>query len=133
MLCGQSPYLTYLAEITLRPISMTKLTILNNNNNNIIAQGILGTEVLEVEGYYYFPRSQVNLENTAKVEKAYFCPIKKSSCDYYYLKDENGNIMPREMCWIYEAVENTLFKQITGLVGFYARDMGNGVSLKTSK
>jgi uncharacterized protein (DUF427 family) len=111
---------------------MTKVSIVNNQNNSIIAEGFLGGDVLEVEGYYYFLRSQVNLENTTKVEKAYFCPIKKSPCDYYFLKDENGSAMPREMCWIYETVENILFKQIIGMVGFYTRDMGNGVSLNIS-
>ena len=108
---------------------MTKITIKNNLTDQIIAQGILGQDELQLEGNYYFSRENVDLNDTVELSDAYTCPIKKSTCDYYYLKDEKGEQMSRELCWIYERITNSLFKDIESKVGFYARDVGNGVAI----
>lgn len=111
---------------------MSKITIKNLNTGVIIAQGELGENVISMEGNYYFERSLVDLKNTTMKPKAYFCPIKQSSCDYYFLVDGNGLTNNREMAWIYPEISNTLFKRIAGMVGFYSRDVGNGISANIS-
>jgi uncharacterized protein (DUF427 family) len=109
---------------------MTKITIVNNENQEKIAQGILGQDVLKVEGNYYFKADLVDFSNTVMEEDAYFCPIKQSKCDYYFLVDSKGLKQDREMCWIYEQINNTLFKNIQEMVGFYSRNIaGNGISI----
>jgi uncharacterized protein (DUF427 family) len=90
-------------------------------DGKIIAQGILDTDVFMVEGNYYFDRSKVDFGHLIKKENAYFCPIKKSPCDYYFL-DTNPE---REIAWIYETVTNSVFQIIAGKVGFYPRSSTN--------
>jgi uncharacterized protein (DUF427 family) len=76
---------------------------------------------MELEGNYYFVKESVKLDQMLKQESAYTCPIKKSTCDYYFVKNETGGKADRESAWIYEDVTNTLFKSIQRKVGFYAR------------
>lgn len=98
-----------------------KEIIYKNQDGKIIAEGTLNTDVFVVEGNYYFDRSKVDFDHLIKKENAYFCPIKKSSCDYYFL-DANPN---REIAWIYEKVINSMFQIIAGKVGFYPRNSTN--------
>ncbi len=109
---------------------MTKITITNNENNQKIAEGILGQNVVKVEGNYYFQPDLVDFSNTVMEEDAYYCPIKHSKCDYYFLVDSKGVKQDREMCWIYNEVSNPLFKNIAEMVGMYSQNVeGNGVSI----
>jgi uncharacterized protein (DUF427 family) len=98
-----------------------KNIIISTKSGNIIAEGIVGENVLELEGNYYFDKAAVKLDQMLKQEAAYTCPIKKSTCDYYFVKNETGGKADRESAWIYEDVTNTLFKGIQGKVGFYSR------------
>ena len=90
-------------------------------DGKIIAEGILDKDVVMVEGNYYFDRSKVDFEHLTKKENAYFCPIKKSPCDYYFL----GSNPDREIAWIYETVASSMFQNIAGKVGFYPRSSTN--------
>lgn len=110
-------------------MTQTQITI-TDSSQNIIAQGILGFDVLKVEGNFYFSRQKVDLEGLSKKEKAYHCPIKNSDCDYYFLNDEQGKPMDTELCWIYDQIPNSLFKQLEHKVGFYSFDRGNGAIIK---
>jgi uncharacterized protein (DUF427 family) len=98
-----------------------KNIIISTKSGNIIAEGVIGENVMELEGNYYFDKESVKLDQMLKQEAAYTCPIKKSSCDYYFVKNETGGKEERESAWIYEDVTNTLFKGIQGKVGFYSR------------
>lgn len=109
---------------------MTKISIINQANQEIIASGTLGENILNLEGNYYFKPELVDFSNTVMEDEAYFCPVKRSGCDYFYLISADGTKSEREMCWIYDEISNSLFKQIAGLVGFYSKNVAkNGVSI----
>jgi len=99
---------------------MTQITF-TTTTGQLVTTGTLGQSILEVEGYYYFSPDRVNLEGFIKAESAYTCPIKQSSCDYYYTVGGDGQKLGREVAWIYPSVNNSLFKKIEGWVGFYPR------------
>ena len=99
---------------------MTQITF-KANNGQAIASGILGQDIVELEGYYYFSSDKVDLSDLVKQEKAYTCHIKNSTCDYYFVKDAAGNKVGREVAWIYPVITNSLFKSIEGKVGLYPR------------
>ena len=103
---------------------MTKLTY-KTLDGKTLATGILGQDVLIVEGYHYFKREAVDLTSTLKEEKAYHCPIKNSDCDYYFLLDENSEKEGQEIAWIYPTINNSLFEKIAGMVGFYSYSREN--------
>ncbi len=98
-----------------------KHIVISASTGEILADGILGQQVSQVEGNYYFERDCVALDTLVVKKKAYHCPIKKSDCDYYYVPDKNGKVQGREVAWIYEIIANPLFAQITGKVGMYKR------------
>ena len=109
---------------------MTKISIINQSNQEIIASGVLGESIINIEGNYYFKPELVDFSNTVMEDEAYFCSVKRSSCDYFYLISADGTKSEREMCWIYDEISNGLFKQIAGLVGFYSKDVArNGVNI----
>jgi len=110
---------------------MPNITVKNKATGAVIASSQLGKGVLSVEGNYYFSRENVDFAGLTKVSKAYHCPIKNSDCDYYYLSDQSGKKMDRELCWIYEEIDNSLFKQIAGKVGFYTTPPSNGSEVIT--
>jgi uncharacterized protein (DUF427 family) len=98
-----------------------KHIVISASTGEILADGILGEQVTVVEGNYYFDRECVMLDMFVSKKNAYTCPIKKSSCDYYYIPDKNGRVQGKEVCWIYETIENPLFAGIVGKVGMYKR------------
>lgn len=106
---------------------MTQIIIKIKGSEKVIAKGQLGTDIQSLEGNYYIKRELVDLKSANIQEKAYTCPIKKASCDYYFFKDESGQNFPREGCWIYDSIPNELFKSIEGWVGFYTRPPQNGL------
>lgn len=103
---------------------MNNITIQTKSGEKI-ASGILGQDILALEGYYYFPITNVNFDLLTMKPAMYTCPIKKSTCDYYYVKDENGEAMGGEVAWIYEKINNNLFIKIEGMVGFYPKNTPN--------
>ncbi|MEI6728867.1 MAG: DUF427 domain-containing protein [bacterium] len=111
-------------------MTQTQITIKDSTDQKIIAQGILGQDVLKVEGNFYFYGQKVDLQGLSKKEKAYHCPIKNSDCDYYFVNDDQGKPMETELCWIYSKIPNSLFKQLENMVGFYSFDRGNGAIIK---
>jgi len=103
---------------------MKNITISTKDGQKIVS-GNLGQDVLSLEGYYYFPKESVNFDLLTMKPSMYTCPIKNSTCDYYYVKDENGAVASNEVAWIYEKINNGLFSQIEGMVGFYPRSSTN--------
>lgn len=97
---------------------MKKITY-KDQQGNVLAEGVFGESAQEAEGNYYIDRENVDFSHLSKKENAYFCPIKSSQADYYYLKDENGQQGKQEACWIYEEIAVPEFKRIEGKVGFY--------------
>lgn len=109
---------------------MKNITISTKNGQKIVS-GNIGEDILSLEGYYYFPKESVNFELLAIKPAMYTCPIKNSTCDYYYVKDENGEATGSEIGWIYEKINNGLFSQIEGMVGFYSRSGANTELVET--
>lgn len=89
--------------------------------DKIIAQGEYGTEVVSVDGNYYFSREVTDFGHLQIKGKGqqYYCPIKKSKCDYYNLVDENENIIVDEIGWIYETTIE-LYKACAKKIAFYS-------------
>ena len=98
---------------------MKKLTY-KDQQGNIIAEAT-GKQIHEAEGNYYLDPETVKLDQLAMVPNSYHCPIKNSDADYYYLKDENGEPVGQEACWLYKSIPAEEFKHIEGKVGFYRR------------
>ena len=71
-----------------------------------------------IEGNYYFDKSEVNFDLLTKKDDMYTCPIKRATCNYYYLASD----LNREIGWCYEKIASSLFENIAGKVGFYARE-----------
>ena len=103
---------------------MNNITIQTKSGEKITS-GILEQDILALEGYYYFPKENVNFDLLTMKPAMYTCPIKNSTCDYYYIKDNNSDAMGGEVAWIYEKINNSLFTQIEGTVGFYPKSTSN--------
>jgi Domain of unknown function (DUF427) len=90
-------------------------------NGSKLASGELGKTVIGAEGNYYFDRSVVDFFHLMMKGEGqqYTCPIKRGTCDYYNLVDDAGNIVEDEIGWIYESVENSLFKGVEHKIAFY--------------
>jgi uncharacterized protein (DUF427 family) len=90
-------------------------------DEQLLAQGELGEQVLQVEGNYYFDKSCVRFEHLKMTGEGqnYTCPMKRGTCDYYDLVNENGEVVIPEVGWIYEVVGNGLFEPIAGRMAFY--------------
>ena len=100
---------------------MKHYTVTDTRTNTVIATGTLGKDLQIVEGYYYFDRANINLDTLAKEVDAYTCPIKHSTCDYYYTTDSDGNAKGQEIGWIYEKINNSLFSSIEHQFGMYLK------------
>ena len=74
-------------------------------------------KAVHLEGNYYFDKSEVNFDLLTKKEAMYTCPIKRATCDYYYLNHDAEH----EIGWCYETIDSSLFEHIAGKVGFYVR------------
>lgn len=90
-------------------------------NDEKLATGELSSSVVSSEGNFYFDRSVVDFTKLVMKGESqqYTCPIKRGTCDYYNLIDDQGNVVDDEIGWIYENVENSLFKGIEGKIAFY--------------
>jgi len=99
---------------------MTNITIQTKTGQKIVS-GKLGENIISLEGYYYFNKEDVNFDLLTMKKAMYTCPIKNSTCDYYYLKNENNQPLISEIAWVYEVINNSLYKAIEGKVGFYGK------------
>lgn len=108
---------------------MSTITI-KNNENEIIASGSLGNGVWSLEGNFYFETNLVNLDliKESTPDDTYTCPIKRSTCIYYNLV-ENDKITARQIAWNYKTIVNTTFKNIEGKIGFYSTTK-NGLNVE---
>lgn len=86
----------------------------------IIAEGEIGKDLIEADGSYYFMPAAVNHELLEMTDETYTCPY-KGLCNYYNLKDEEGNVVKTQASWIYET-PNDGWEQIAGKYGFYIQD-----------
>lgn len=93
---------------------MSTITIKSKLDGSVIATS---NKVINLEGNYYFDKSEVNFGLLTKKEAMYTCPIKRATCDYYYLTYD----VEHEIGWCYETIPSSLFEHIAGKVGFYAR------------
>lgn len=112
--------LDYFVDITKTTCIMKNITIQTKEGKQIVS-GALGQDIITAEGYYYFPKESVNFDLLTMKPAMYTCPIKQSTCDYYYVKDQNDDSVGSEIAWVYEKINNSLFSQIEGMVGFYPK------------
>lgn len=94
---------------------MTTIILQQKSTGKKIAMGILDITVLKVQKNYYFDEKDVNFDILIKKLKSYTCPIKRSVCDYYYLKSD----LSQEVGWCYENILNSTFKNLNGKIGFF--------------
>jgi uncharacterized protein (DUF427 family) len=83
-----------------------------------IAIGELGKDVVKYENNYYFDKECVNLDNLDTKPKRYTCPLKRATCDYYYLQNSSST---QEIGWCYESIANKNLLYLAGKIGFYGR------------
>lgn len=97
-----------------------------------LAKGILETDVVEVEGRYYFKPEALNGEVLQLKGKGhqYYCPIKDAKADYYNLVWDK-KILVKEVGWIYEELANPEFKKIAGKMAFYGKEKGVKIETNT--
>jgi uncharacterized protein (DUF427 family) len=93
---------------------MPSIIITSKESGQIIAES---ASPILLEGNYYFDKSEVNLEALNKKDQMYTCPIKKSTCDYYYLPEDDS----KEVAWCYESITNPDFTNIESKIGLYAK------------
>jgi uncharacterized protein (DUF427 family) len=99
---------------------MTNIAIQTKAGQKIVA-GVVGENIILLEGYYYFNKEDVNFDLLTMKNDMYTCPIKNSTCDYYYLKNKNNQPLINEIAWAYNHINNNLYKSIEGKIGFYAK------------
>jgi uncharacterized protein (DUF427 family) len=91
---------------------MSNTTIKSTLDGTIIASS---DKAISFEGYIYFDKSEVNMDILTKKTAMYTCPIKRATCDYYYLESNPD----QEIGWCYETIPSSLYGHIAGKIGFY--------------
>lgn len=108
---------------------MSKVTIKTTDPQTgeemIIAEGVIGQDLIEAEGNYYFmPDALPSHELLKKTERTYTCPY-KGLCYYYDLMNEQGDVVKTDATWVYDTPSDG-WEMIGGKYGFYAYDQ-NGI------
>lgn len=102
------------------------ITVRDAENGSLLAQGILGTDVIELEGSYYFDRARVNFAHLKVTARTYTCPYKGVSL---WIDLDTPVARLENVAWVYEHVKLG-FEHIQGRVGFYMRTM-RGIVVET--
>ncbi|NJK71306.1 DUF427 domain-containing protein [Candidatus Gracilibacteria bacterium] len=112
---------------------MSEKIIVKSSDGTILAQGNIGKGVVHVEGNYYFDKSLVNFDLIKMMGNGqqYTCPIKRGTCDYYNLVNSNGETVTEEIGWVYEKVNNEMFKLVEHKMAFYS--YGRGLDILTEE
>lgn len=95
------------------------ITIRDAENGSLLAQGVLGKDVIELEGSYYFDRTKVYFGNLKVSARTYTCPYKGVSL-WIDLNTTATHI--ENVAWVYDHVKPG-FEHIQGRIGFYMRTM----------
>lgn len=104
------------------------ITIRDAENGTILAQGQLETDVIVLEGSYYFDRANVNFGQLKLTGRTYTCPYKGVSL---WVDLDTPTAHLENVAWVYDHV-NPGFEHIKGRVGFYMRTMRGIVVEKAS-
>ncbi|MBK8020526.1 MAG: DUF427 domain-containing protein [Chloroflexi bacterium] len=96
---------------------MKRVIIKSRATGNVIAQGILGQDVHEVESSWYFPPELVDMTHMMVTERTYTCPY-KGVC--YWVDMETSAIRAQNVAWIYYEPKRG-YERIKGYVGFSNR------------
>ncbi|MBL8131372.1 MAG: DUF427 domain-containing protein [Anaerolineae bacterium] len=96
---------------------MTHVMIKNRVDGNIIAQGVLGQDVHEIEAGWYFPPEAVDSTHLLVTERTYSCPY-KGVC--YWVDMETPDMHVQNIAWIYYEPKRG-YEKIKGYVGFSSR------------
>lgn len=105
---------------------MTKVTIVDKEREQSIAQADLGSGALAFEGNYYFDPDKVNMENLVISDRIYTCPY-KGYANWIDLKTPDGTI--NDVAWVYYDPKPS-FTHIKGRIGFYSTNRAGTIAIK---
>ncbi len=77
---------------------MATIIVKDITRNEIVAQGDLKSDVIELEGAFYFEPQRVAANNMVITERTYTCPY-KGVCQWIDLQTPDGVV--RDVGWIY--------------------------------
>lgn len=94
------------------------LTVRDRHNGAVLASGIEGESVIELEGNWYFHPDNVNSDIIDISERTYNCPY-KGVCHWIDLNAPESRV--QNIGWVYQ---DTLpdYKHIDGWIAFYSRN-----------
>lgn len=105
-----------------------QLTIRDAHSGLLIGQGILGDDVIELEGCYYFKPELIDMRNLVLTARTYTCSY-KGTCFWVDLKTESGRV--ENIGFSYQHVKDG-YERIKNRIGFYGRSM-RGLSVEFSE
>lgn len=105
---------------------MTKVTIIDKDRQQPIAQGNLDADALAFEGNFYFDAENVNMENLIVTDRIYTCPY-KGYANWIDLKTPDGVI--KDVAWVYNDPKPG-YTQIKGRIGFYSTNRAGTTAVK---
>jgi uncharacterized protein (DUF427 family) len=90
-------------------------------SGTVLAQGNMGSELVEYEGNLYFQPEAVNQAALRVSERTYTCPY-KGTCNWVDYQGADGSEV-RDVAWVYPKVKPG-HEVIRGRFGFYASARG---------
>ncbi|MCK6577347.1 MAG: DUF427 domain-containing protein [Anaerolineae bacterium] len=91
--------------------------ITNRFDGNIIAQGIQGQDVHEIESGWYFPPEAVDTTHLIVTGRTYTCPY-KGVC--YWVDMETPDMHVQNVAWVYNQPKRG-YEKIKDYIGFSSR------------
>ena len=93
------------------------IAIKERESGSALAEGELGSSVIEYEGNLYFDPSVVDRKSLAVTSRTYICPV-KGTCNWVDFVAADGRTVP-DVAWIYRETKPG-HGVIKGRYGFYA-------------
>ncbi len=103
---------------------MHTIRVSDRQNGTIIAEAVLGEQVIELENSWYFAPEQVDMTHLHITERTYTCPY-KGVCHWIDL--EVGGVYAQNVAWVYHKPKRG-FEQIAGRIAF-SKEAGFALSI----
>lgn len=97
---------------------MSRVVIRNAGTNQVIAEAPLD-DIITVEGTYYLPAENVNLNHMEITERTDVCPYKGISNQIDWIAD---GVRMENIAWVYQNTKPE-FEHIKDRIGFYKRSL----------
>lgn len=96
---------------------MSRVVIKDRSTGGVIAEGVLGETVHEIETGWYFPPSSVDATYLSVTERIFACPYKGVS---YWIDMESPEMHAQNVAWIFYEPKRG-YERIAGYIGFDRR------------